>query len=172
MKTSQVSAVAACLVCAIAFALPARAANSDPACAPEATAEHDVVLALEQMFEALRADDSLGFQRVTTADFYAYDNGARFTAVSLLELIKKAHAAGTRFEWSVTEPQVHVACNLAWVTYVNQGSIDSAASHQKMSWLESAILEYRERQWRVHFLHSTRTLSPATAAATDRPANR
>jgi len=156
MKTSRVSAVGSCLVCAIAFAQMARAASPDVACAPGATAEHDVVLSVEQMFTAFRTDDSSGFRQIATADFYAYDNGAPFTGSSLLDLLRKAHATGTRFEWSVTEPKVHIACNLAWVTYVNKGSIENAAGHQEMSWLESAVLEYGEGKWRIRFFHSTR----------------
>jgi hypothetical protein len=156
MTTSQVSAVGSCFVCALAFAQLANAASPELACAPGATAEHDVLLAVEQMFTAFRTDDSSGFQQIATADFYAYDNGMRFTGPSLLDLLRKAHATGTRFEWSVTEPNVHIACNLAWVTYVNKGSIDNAAGRQEMSWLESAVLEYGERKWRIRFFHSTR----------------
>jgi ketosteroid isomerase-like protein len=161
MKPLPVSAIGASLVFAIAFAQPARAANDEVPCAPSAAAEPAVVRAIEQMYAAFRADDAIGLQRIATTDFYAYDNGAQFTAASLLDLLKKAHASGTRFEWSVVEPQVHVACNLAWVTYVNEGSIDNAAGHRKMQWLESAVLEYREQQWRIRFFHSTRaTVTP------------
>jgi hypothetical protein len=167
MKTSRVSVVGSCIVCAIASTQLAKAASPEPACAPSATAEHDVVLAVEQMYKALRADDSPGFKQIATADFYAYDNGARFTGPSLLELVRKAHATGTRYEWSVTQPEAHIACNVAWVTYVNQGSIANAEGQRQMSWLESVVLEYREQKWRIHFLHSTRTTSPVAAAATD-----
>jgi hypothetical protein len=150
------SAAASCFVCALAFAQVTTAAGRDAACAPDGTAERDVVLAVEQMFAAFRKDDSSGFQQIATADFQAYDNGMRFTGPSLLDLLKKAHASGTRFEWSVTEPEVHVACNLAWMAYVNRGSIENAAGRQEMRWLESAVLEYGERQWRIRFFHSTR----------------
>ena len=162
MRLLEIFVAASCFVCTLAFAQVATAAGRDSACAPDVTAERDVVLALEQMFTAFRADDLSGFQQIATAGFYAYDNGVRFTGPSLLELLRKAHASGTRFEWSVTEPEVHIACNVAWVTYVNQGSIENAAGRQKMSWLESAVLEYGERQWRIRFFHSTRAAtSPA-----------
>jgi hypothetical protein len=153
MRLLNVSAVG---VCALAFTHVTTAAGRDSACAPDVTAERDVVLAVEQKFAAFRTDDSSGFQQIATADFYAYDNGVRFTALSLLDLLRKAHATGTRFEWSVTEPEVHIVCNLAWVTYVNKGSIENAAGHQEMSWLESAVLGYGEGKWRIRFFHSTR----------------
>jgi hypothetical protein len=43
------------------------------------------------------------------------------------------------------DPEVHIACNFAWVTYVNQGSIEDAPGHQDMTWLESVILEYANK---------------------------
>ena len=162
MRLLRMSAAASCFVCTLAFAQVTTAAGRDSGCAPDVTAERDVVMALEQMFTAFRTDDSSGFQQIATADFHAYDNGVRFTGPSLLELLKKAHASGTRFEWSVTDPEVHIACNLAWVTYVNQGSIENTAGRQEMRWLESAVLEYGERRWRIRFFHSTRA---ATSSA-------
>ena len=44
--------------------------------------------------------------------YCAYDGGKRFTAQTLMELIKKAHVAGKHYEWNVTDPEVHIACNL------------------------------------------------------------
>jgi hypothetical protein len=103
--------------------------------------------------------DCAGQTAITTPDFYAYDGGKRFTAQTLMELIKKLHAAGKHYEWNVMDPEVHIACNLAWVTYVNQGSIEDAAGHQDMTWLESVRLEYANGQWRARFFHSTRVPS-------------
>ena len=128
-------------------------------CAPAANAESEVVEVIKQMFVAARADDLAALVAITTPDFYAYDGGKRFTVQTLMEVIKKAHAAGKHYEWNVTNPEVHIACNFAWVTYVNQGSIEDAAGHQDMAWLESVILQYATGQWRLRFLHSTRVPS-------------
>jgi len=111
------------------------------------------------MFVAARADDLPALLALTTPDFYAYDGGKRFTAQALMDFIKKLHAAGKHYEWNVTNPEAHVACNMAWVTYVNQGFIEEAGGHQDMSWLESAVLEYGNGQWRLRFFHSTRVPS-------------
>jgi hypothetical protein len=158
------AAIGSCFASLFVSAQMAGAESAKVACAPVLTAERDVLGIIQQMYGAFRTDDSAAFQRIATADFYAYDNGARFTGQSLLDLLRKAHANGTRFEWSITKPEVHVACTLAWVTYVNEGSIDNATGHRKMTWLESAVLEYGEaRQWRVRFLHSTRAPADSTA---------
>ena len=55
--------------------------------------------------------------------------------------IKAQHAAGKRYEWNVTEPDVHVSGDTAWIAYVNKGSITDASGTTKQNWLESAFLE-------------------------------
>jgi hypothetical protein len=76
--------------------------------------------------------------------------------MQLPELIKAAHGAGKTYVWSVNDPEVHIACEWAWVTYTNRGSVGDASGTHPMSWLESAVLHYQGRRWRVQFLHSTR----------------
>jgi hypothetical protein len=108
------------------------------------------------LFSAFRADDEAEFKSHVTDGFYAYDGGKRFEGVAILNFVKSLHAAGKKFEWNITAPEVHVQCDWAWVTYVNKGSITDASGRQDLSWLESAILRYDEGHWRVQFLHSTR----------------
>jgi hypothetical protein len=131
------------------------------ACAPVATAKTDIVGVMDDMITAFRTDNQERFQQVTAPDFYAYDGGMRFTGPALLDLIKQGHASGKRWMWSVTVPEVHVTCNLAWITYVNQGSVEDTSGRQALTWLESAILEYSNTRWRIRFLHSTRAQKPA-----------
>jgi len=139
--------------------LPRAAAGASP-CASARTAKTDIVKVMEDMFTAFRTDNEQGFEKISTPDFYAYDAGMRFTGPTLLDLIKNGHASGKRWEWSVTDPEVHVACNLAWITYVNQGSVEDPAGRQNLVWLESAILDYSNAHWRIRFLHSTRAQKP------------
>jgi hypothetical protein len=132
-------------------------ASAASRCAPAATAQSDVVGVMRNMFAAMRVDDLKRFQEIAAPDLYAYDGGKRFNGpASLVDLIKSLHASGKRYEWSVTEPEVHVACNLAWITYVNQGSVEDASGRQAVTWLESAVLEYSNARWRIRFIHSTR----------------
>jgi hypothetical protein len=57
---------------------------------------------------------------------------------------------------TLTDPEVRVEGNTAWVTYVNRGSVQDAAGVTERSWLESAVLGKEEGVWRIHFFHSTR----------------
>jgi hypothetical protein len=133
-----------------------QAASAASRCAPVTTAQSDVVGVMQKFFAAMRADDLKRFQEIAVPNFYAYDGGKRFTGPALVDFIKGAHANGKRYEWSVTEPEVHVACNLAWITYVNQGYVEDASGRQALTWLESAVLEYAGASWRIRFIHSTR----------------
>ena len=69
--------------------------------------------------------------------------GKRFDGDALMELIKTAHAAGKVYVWNVTEPEVHIEGDIAWITYVNRGSIQDASGTKSMNWLESAVLTSR-----------------------------
>jgi len=39
-----------------------------------------------------------------------------------MALIKAQNAARKRYEWNVTEPDVHINGITAWIAYVNQGA--------------------------------------------------
>ena len=130
----------------------AAAEPSDPAAADKA----QVTEAVRSMFAALAANDADRFRAVITPDFYAFDVGKRFTGDTLLELIKTAHAAGNVYVWTVTEADVHISGDIAWIAYVNRGSIKDASGTENMTWLESAFLQKDKGAWRIRFLHSTR----------------
>lgn len=74
-------------------------------------------------------------------------------------LVKDAHAAGKVYVRQVTEPQVYVHGQMAWITSVNRGSLQDATGKKDLSWLESAVLCKSNGVWRIHFLHSTRVPS-------------
>jgi ketosteroid isomerase-like protein len=109
------------------------------------------------IFIAARADDVAKFDSVIASDFYIYDGGARFNGDAVMNLIKAQHAAGKRYEWNVTEPDVHVSGNTAWIAYVNKGSItDASGTTVNQNWLESAFLQKQAGVWKIVFMHSTR----------------
>jgi hypothetical protein len=118
---------------------------------------------MDDMFAALRTDNQERLQQLTSPDFYAYDGGMRFTGPAMIDFIKQGHASGKRWVWSITDPEVHVTCNLAWITYVNQGSVEDASGRQALTWLESAIMEYSNARWHIRFIHSTRAPKPTSS---------
>ena len=132
--------------------------NPSFAAAP-ATDQDKVIEAMRTMYVAATNDDIAKFNSVAAPDFYAFDNGKRFTGDALMELIKSAHAAGKVYVWEVTEPEVHIDGDTAWITYTNRGSVRDQSGTKNLAWLESAVLRRENGGWRIHFFHSTRVPS-------------
>ena len=114
---------------------------------PEQT---QIVNTVSTVFTAARTDDVAKFNSVIAPDFYIFDGGARFDGDALMALIKAQHAGGKRYEWNVTEPDVHISGNTAWITYVNQGSISDASETTRSSSRETG----RRLEDRLHAQHS------------------
>jgi Domain of unknown function (DUF4440) len=115
-----------------------------------------VVDTVSTIFAAALTDDLAKFDSVIAPGFYIYDVGARFNGDAIMALIKAQHVAGKRYEWKVTEPDVHITGKTAWIAYVNKGSITDASGTVNQNWLESAFLEKQAGTWKVVFMHSTR----------------
>ena len=142
-------------------------AQESVARAPRADDEVAIVKTLEQMFSAGQRDDLDRFHAATTKDFYAYDNGKRFDGDGLMDMIRQYHVKGYQYIWSVTAPQVHVNCDIAWVTYVNKGSVRQPdGTMTSMTWLESAVMKWDGDAWKIRFLHSTRAPEEQATAST------
>jgi ketosteroid isomerase-like protein len=124
------------------------------------TQEQQIVDTVSTIFTAASTDDVAKFDSVVAPDFYIFDGGVRFKGDTIMAFIKAQHAAGKRYEWNVTEPDVHLSGDTAWIAYVNKGSIGDASGTTKQNWLESAFLEKQAGEWKIVFMHSTR-VAPA-----------
>jgi ketosteroid isomerase-like protein len=126
------------------------------ACPSVEKAMSEVPQVMRDMYAAAQTDDLKAFHAVTTTDFYSYDAAKRFDGDALMVLIKAAHDKGNVYEWTVTEPHVEVRCDMAYVSYVNVGSVTDATGKRAVTWLESAVLFHDKTRWRIRFFHSTR----------------
>jgi hypothetical protein len=115
-----------------------------------------IVDAVKTIFAAAQTDDVAMLNTAIAPDFYIYDGGTRLNGDGIMTLIKAQRAAGKRFEWNVTEPDVHINGNIAWIAYVNKGSVTDASGTTSQKWLESAFLEKQAGVWKIVFMHSTR----------------
>lgn len=148
------SAVALACIFAVIMCFSAQCFAAQPA-----SEQEKVVEALRLMYVAATNDDLDQFRAVTSSDFFTFDGGMRMSGDELMALIKGAHAAGKVYVWEVTEPQVHIDGQTAWVTYVNRGSLQDATGKKDLTWLESAVLRKYNDTWRIQFFHSTRVPS-------------
>jgi hypothetical protein len=77
--------------------------------------QRQVVGTVSTIFSAAREDDVAKFDSVIASAFYIFDGGTRFDGDTIMTHIKSLHAAGKRYEWNVTELDVHVSGNTAWI---------------------------------------------------------
>jgi ketosteroid isomerase-like protein len=124
-----------------------------------------VVSTVSAIFGAAEQDDLAKFHAGVAPGFYIFDAGARFDGDAIMVLIKAQHAKGNKYEWNVTEPDVHVSGDMAWIAYVNKGAITNASGTVAQRWLESAVLERHGGAWKIVFMHSTRVPSAAPPAS-------
>jgi len=120
---------------------------------------------MRTMYEAATVADFAKLHTVVTPGFYAFDGGARYESIdSLMDAVKAYQDKGVKFVWTVTNPQVTVECDRAWITYLNDGSIQmpGASEATPTQWLESAIMKKQNGAWKLVFFHSTR-VAPAAA---------
>ena len=122
--------------------------------------ETQIVGTISTLFVALREENVAKFDSVVSSDFYSFDGGSRFKRETLMALIKSLHAAGKRYEWNVTEPDVHINGDTAWITYINKGCITDGSATKNQQWLESAFLQKEGKIWKIVFVHSTRVPDP------------
>ena len=110
--------------------------------------QQQIVNTMSTIFDPLRTADAAKFDSVVAPGFYLFDGGIRFNGNSIVNFIKTQHAAGKRYEWSVTEPDVHINGDTSWIACVNRGSISDASGTTKQDWLESAYLQNRQASGR------------------------
>jgi ketosteroid isomerase-like protein len=154
-----IGARAATLGLAVAAVLAGGSTRAAPACAPKG-ASHEVEATVRDWFAAFARDDFAAGYALQAPGFYAYDGGRRFDGMELGELIRSAHASGTKIEWNLGDIDVHVACDQAWTAWVNKGAAGKPGAMAPVTWLESAVLRYQDGRWRMEFLHSDRVRPP------------
>lgn len=146
MMSSKVTTAALALLSLVG------AACADDAVSPK---QREVVSTVTSVFDAIKANDASKLHQLTCPGFYAFDGGKRLSGDEILALVAKYQASGTTISWSVTHPDVHIEGASAWIAYVDQGSMTTAAGSKPVSWLESAQLSRKGSGWCVAFLHST-----------------
>ena len=122
--------------------------------------QSQIVDTVNTIFTAIQTDDTAKLNSVIAPDFYIFDGGQRFNAGEVMAIFKAQHLAGKRYEWNVTEPDIHISGNTAWIAYVNDGSISDASGTVHRQWLESGFFEKQAGTWKVVFMQSTRVPPP------------
>jgi hypothetical protein len=132
---------------------------------PRTKQELAVLKSVQSLQLAASTDNQLMFHSLVAPGFYAFDNGKLLKGDSLIQMVIDAHSKGMKFVWNVSEPDVHVRGDSAWIAYTNVGSIQAGGSAEPtpMTWLESAYLERHHGLWKLVFFQSSRISAPTPA---------
>jgi hypothetical protein len=122
-----------------------------------------VIATIQGMYAAAASWDMATARTFLAPGFYFFDLGVEYDADSILAVIERNLRAGSIYTWTVTEPRVRFAADLAWITYVNVGGVTKDSAFSAVKWLESGVLYRAPVGWKIAFMHSTRT--PATPKA-------
>lgn len=142
-----------------ATSVAACAHAATPACPASPSAETEIERTVHAFYDALRADDTAAFRRVTTARFYSFDGGERYDGTALTDLVRDAHAKGIQLNWSVGRLDTQRRCDVAWTAWENIGSVGTPPDIKPVRWLESAVLLHQDGQWKIDFFHSHRAVA-------------
>ena len=107
-------------------------------------------------FDALRKEDKVAFQRLTTTSFYSFDGGERYSWTELVDVVRDAHARGVQLNWSIGPLDTKLRCDAAWSAWENVGSAGIPPDVRPVRWLESAVLVRQNGNWKIDFFHSHR----------------
>ena len=143
--------VLASVSCTVAFAFGVGEAQAAD-CAPR---DSDPVDAVRQMYAGAMNGDRAKTVSVFDREGFLFDGGARFTPEGIADVILRGEAAGTKFQWKIEEAESHAACDFAWAAWTNRGTFQTVTGSTPKTWLESAVLVWRNGSWKIRFFHST-----------------
>lgn len=113
---------------------------------------------IQNMFDALSTGHYDKYKEFVSTDFYLFDMGEKLTGEQFAILIEKT-SSNIQRRWEIRDVKVNISGNLAWVTYLNHGTVKRQGKTPEIvevEWLESAVLELRKSRWVLLFLHSTK----------------
>jgi hypothetical protein len=117
-----------------------------------------IVDTIKALFTAISSDDLAKFDSLV---FYICTKaGNDLHLIPSSPSSKSERAADKHYGSSVTQTDVHVSGNTAWIAYVNHGTVTDASGTIHRKWLESAFLKREAGRWKIVFFHSDRVPPP------------
>jgi len=126
-------------------------------CPAPPRASGEIERTVDAFFDALRKEDKVAFQRLTTTSFYSFDGGERYSGTELVDVVRDAHARGVQLNWSIGPLDTKFRCDVAWSAWENVGSAGIPPNVRPVRWLESAVLVRQNESWKIDFFHSQRS---------------
>ena len=119
--------------------------------------EQAVQQAVENMFTALTAVDTVTLKTLVTTDVRFYEYGEAWPLDTLIKLItQSASAPGFKRTNQFQFVKTVVRNEKAWVTYYLQSIVTRNGKEETINWMETVALLKENNKWKVELLHSTR----------------
>jgi len=103
--------------------------------------------------------DSKLIEKFYTKDFILLENGEIWNNDSIVSNFEKVRLQEKKLPKRINKidfVEVKIANGMAWVAYQNQGTWTLENKFLgKANWLESAVLVYTDKSWKIQMLHST-----------------
>jgi ketosteroid isomerase-like protein len=110
-----------------------------------------------RLFDALSARDAAALRNQCTADVRFYEYGEAWPADTLIHLaITKNTATDFRRTNTLDFIATTIKGDVAWTTYALHSAISANGKQAEVYWMETVILTYEEKSWKISVLHSTR----------------
>lgn len=126
--------------------------------AQHSIADEDVQQPVIKVFDALASRDAESLKKQCTADVRFYEYGEAWPVDTLIDLaITKNTAADFKRINKLDFISTSIQGDAAWTTYNLQSDITKNGKSITIFWMETVILVFEEKKWRIKVLHSTRT---------------
>lgn len=140
----------ACLVTVLVVACTP-ATSSESASAVDPSAVERVVT--DEFFRAISAFDYEALRSSVTADFELVEDTLRLSTDEFIDFLRPYE--GATISYSFDEFNTKIRGPVAWTTYRNQAVLQLPEQRLDFLWLETAVLEESEGEWRIARLQST-----------------
>jgi ketosteroid isomerase-like protein len=117
--------------------------------------EAEIETTIIQFFTALSQLDINKMKLYCSEDIQVLENGTVWNMDSLVANTSKMKGTNFRRSNTLDFIRTEVQGNVAWATYNNRANVTVNGSTMVIRWLETVILERKNKQWWIQVLHST-----------------
>lgn len=115
---------------------------------------------------ALGKGDRKTFDKLTTDDFRAFENGKIIRdRGTFFDSVQAAIRAGMKPEMYQTDERSTIGDNVAAINYLNHGSYSTPSGMKNITWLEIVTLRRSGTEWRIDFIDSQAQIDASEGVA-------
>lgn len=110
--------------------------------------------AFRNYFESIEKFDYEGMRNAVTKDFNLFEDGTVWAVEDHINFLKTVQGKGN-IKYDFRDLKRNLDGNTAWLTYRNVADATMDGNPVHFEWLESAVLNKKDGNWKLAFLHST-----------------